>query len=163
MVSPPTDPQPLPPDTGFLYVDQNADRYPTSPISPLFAAVRRVQPTYPFAPVDVISDRSPLRKLYGFAAGDPNLKNFRFGVRAFGEGVKGEEKQGEEKQGEEKQREEKQGEEKKNTVVFHCMEKMTREEYKAGHSMDIGRALKPIFTSRSDGQGKVVALPHLGV
>ena len=128
--------------------------------------MRGVQPTYPFSSVDVISDRSPLRKLYAFAAGDANLKEFRFGVSVFGEGVKGvkggekqgEEKQGEEKQpeeepGEEKQADEKQGDEKqadekqadekqadekqakekKTTVVFHRMEKMTREEYQAGH------------------------------
>lgn len=93
---------------------------------------------YAFASVDIISDRSPLRKLYGFAAGDPNLKDFRFGVSVFGNGVKGGEKQGEEKQAEEKHAEEKhaeekQGKEKKTTVVFHRMEKTTREEYKMGH------------------------------
>ena len=120
--------------------------------------MRGVKPTYPFSSVDVISDRSPLRKLYAFAAGDANLKDFQFGVSVFGEGVKGEEKLGEEKQGEEKegeekhaeekhaekkqaekkqpeekQPEEKQGKERKTTVVFHRMEKMTREEYNAGH------------------------------
>ena len=83
---------------------------------------------YAFASVDIISDRSPLRKLYGFAAGDPNLKDFRFGVSVVGDGVKGGEKQGEEKQGEEKQ-----GKEKKTTVVFHRKEKTTREEFKVGH------------------------------
>ncbi|KAI4279613.1 MAG: hypothetical protein L6R38_005002 [Xanthoria sp. 2 TBL-2021] len=108
--SPPTNPQPIPPDTGFRYVDQNADRYPKSPISPLFAAVRSVQPTYPFSTVDFISDRSPLRKLYAFAAGDASLGDFRFGVSVFGEGKR----------------------EEKRTVVFHRMEKKTREEYEEG-------------------------------
>ncbi|KAL8928622.1 MAG: hypothetical protein Q9172_000837 [Xanthocarpia lactea] len=94
------------PDTGFSYVDQNADRYPKSPISPLFSSVLQVQPTYPFSSVDVVSDRSPLRKLYAFAAREPNLKNFRFGFSVFGDD--------------------------KKTVVCHRMEEKTREEFEEG-------------------------------
>ncbi|KAL9019065.1 MAG: hypothetical protein Q9180_008701, partial [Flavoplaca navasiana] len=101
--SPPTHPQSLNPDTGIRYIDQNADRYPDCPITPLFAAVRTVQPAYPFSSIDIISDRSPLRKLYAFATNDPNLKAFRFGVSVIvsNDGEK--------------------------TVVFHRREKMTRE------------------------------------
>ncbi|KAL8779965.1 MAG: hypothetical protein Q9213_006690 [Squamulea squamosa] len=105
--SPPTEPQAIAPDTGFRYVDQNADRYPKSPISPLFSSVLQMQSAYHFSSIDIISDRSPLRKLYAFATRDSNLKEFRFGVSVFGST--------------------------KKTVVFHRMEQMTREEYEEGH------------------------------
>lgn len=63
--------------------------------------------------VDVISDRSPLRKLFAFAVGDASLKDFRFGVSVFGGKGEGEVGKGEGK----------------GTVVFHRMEKKSREEY----------------------------------
>ncbi|KAL8846875.1 MAG: hypothetical protein Q9221_008074 [Calogaya cf. arnoldii] len=115
--SPPTYPPTITPDdSSFRYVDQNADRYPKCPISPLFSSIQHVQPNYSFSTIDIISDRSPLRKLYAFAAGEPNLKDFRFGVNVFWY---------------EKNKGGKNGEEKK-TVVFHRMEKTTREEYDEG-------------------------------
>ncbi|KAL8772407.1 MAG: hypothetical protein Q9209_002358 [Squamulea sp. 1 TL-2023] len=104
--SPPTDPQAISPDTRFGYVDQNADRYPKSPISPLFSSILQIQSKYPFSSIDIVSDRSPLRKLYAFASNDPNLKEFRFVVSVFGDT--------------------------KKTVVFHRQEEMTREEYEEG-------------------------------
>ncbi|KAL8644649.1 MAG: hypothetical protein Q9226_007663, partial [Calogaya cf. arnoldii] len=115
--SPPTHPPTITPDdSSFRYVDQNADRYPKCPINPLFSSVQHVQPDYPFSTIDIVSDRSPLHKLYAFAAGEPNLKDFRFGVNVFGY---------------ETNRGGKDGEGKK-TVVFHRMEKTTREEYDEG-------------------------------
>ena len=104
--SAPSDPQAIAPDTGFSYVDQNADRYPKSPMSPLFSSVLQVQPTYPFSSINIISDRSPLRKLYAFAAREPNVKNFRFGFSVSGDD--------------------------KKTVVCHRMEEKTREEFEEG-------------------------------
>ncbi|KAL8672313.1 MAG: hypothetical protein Q9168_003229, partial [Polycauliona sp. 1 TL-2023] len=103
--SPPTNPRSIPPDAGgFLYVDQNADRYPQCPIAPLFAAIRSLHPNYDFSSIDIITDRAPLRKLFAFAAGDPQLRDFRFGITVHGKGEK-------------------------KTVVLHRMEKMTREKF----------------------------------
>ncbi|KAL8936650.1 MAG: hypothetical protein Q9216_004819 [Gyalolechia sp. 2 TL-2023] len=104
--SPPSNPQPLSPDTGFRYIDQNADRYPTSPLMPLFSSITHINPSYPFQSIDIISDRSPLRKLYAFAANEPDLHRFRFGVSTFSD-----------------------KENNKRTVVFHRMEKRTKDEY----------------------------------
>ncbi|KAI4167223.1 MAG: hypothetical protein LQ343_007383 [Gyalolechia ehrenbergii] len=103
--SPPSVPQPLAPDTGFRYIDQNADRYPESPLTPLFSSILQIHGTYPFETVDIISDRSPLRKLYAFAANEPDLRDFRFGVSTFSSSGK------------------------KKTIVFHRMEKRTKDEY----------------------------------
>ncbi|KAL8884685.1 MAG: hypothetical protein Q9215_007330 [Flavoplaca cf. flavocitrina] len=74
----------------------------------LDASKSTIVPVYPFSSIDIISDRSPLRKLYAFAANDPNLKDFCFGfsVLLSNGGRK--------------------------TVVFHRKERMTREIEKGG-------------------------------
>ncbi|KAL8736511.1 MAG: hypothetical protein Q9166_000303 [cf. Caloplaca sp. 2 TL-2023] len=104
--SPPSNPQTIAPDTGFDFVDQNADRYPQSPLKPLFASIIQMQPAFDFSSIDIITDRNSLRKLYAFAASDPKLKDFRFGISLFGD--------------------------EKKTVMFHRMEKMTREVFAEG-------------------------------
>ncbi|KAL8682992.1 MAG: hypothetical protein Q9186_000987 [Xanthomendoza sp. 1 TL-2023] len=105
--SPPSDPQAIAPDEGFRYIDQNADRYRKSSLTPIFSSISNTDSSYQFDTIDIISDRNPLRKLYAFAAHDPGLKEFRFGVSVFG------------------------GDDKK-TLVFHRIEKMTREEHEEG-------------------------------
>ena len=78
---PPTTPI-LKPDSGPRYVDQNTDRNPASPLDSLVLAVQTSQPDFNFAAIDVVSDRRPLRKLYGFVAGEP--ESFEFGVDIVG-------------------------------------------------------------------------------
>ena len=48
----------------------------------LILAVHTSQPDFDFAAVDVVSDRRPLRKLYGFVTGEPEA--FEFGVELVG-------------------------------------------------------------------------------
>ena len=48
----------------------------------LILAVQIYQPGFEFAAVDVVSDRRPLRKLYGFVTGEPEA--FKFGVEIVG-------------------------------------------------------------------------------
>lgn len=69
-------------DTGPRYVDQNADRNPWSPTEPLIRAVQTLQPNFDFAAVNIVSDRRPLRKLYGFVKGE--LDDFKFSVEIVG-------------------------------------------------------------------------------
>ena len=78
---PPTTPI-LKPDSGPRYVDQNTDRNPASPLDSLVLAVQTYQQDFNFAAIDVVSDRRPLRKLYGFVAGEP--ESFEFGVDIVG-------------------------------------------------------------------------------
>ena len=78
---PPTTPI-LKPDSGPRYVDQNTDRNPASPLDSLILAIQTYQPDFDFAAIDVVSDRRPLRKLYGFVAGEP--ESFEFGVEIVG-------------------------------------------------------------------------------
>ena len=78
---PPTTPI-LKPDSGPRYVDQNTDRNPAAPLDSLVLAVQTYQQDFDFAAIDVVSDRRPLRKLYGFVAGEP--ESFEFGVDIVG-------------------------------------------------------------------------------
>lgn len=48
----------------------------------MILAVQTCQPGFEFAAVDVVSDRQPLRKLYGFVTGEPEA--FEFGVKIVG-------------------------------------------------------------------------------
>ena len=80
--SPPSTTPVLKPDSGPRYVDQNTDRNPASPLDSLILAVQTYQPDFNFAAIDVVSDRRPLRKLYGFVVGEP--ESFEFGVEIVG-------------------------------------------------------------------------------
>ena len=72
----------LKPDSGVRYIDQNADRNPWSPLEPLIRAVSTMHPSFDFNTMDVITDRRPLRKLYGFVKGEED--DFEFGVEVIG-------------------------------------------------------------------------------
>ena len=53
-------------DSGHVYVDQNAARYPDSPLEPLFRALYITDPLFDISSIDLISDRNNLRKLLSF-------------------------------------------------------------------------------------------------
>lgn len=72
----------LKPDSGPRYVDQNADRNQTSPLAALIRAVQSSKPEFDFSAIDTITDRRPIRKLYGLVTGDG--KPFKFGITILG-------------------------------------------------------------------------------
>ena len=80
--SPPSDVPALKPDTGTRYIDQNADRMPSSPLEPLIRAIQAHRPDFDFSEVDVTTDRRSLRQLYGFVSGTRNP--FEFAVEVVG-------------------------------------------------------------------------------
>lgn len=80
--SPPAIAPALKPDYGPQYVDQNTDRNPNSPLDSLILAVQTYQPDFDFPAVDMVSDRRPLRKLYGFVTGETDA--FEFGAEMVG-------------------------------------------------------------------------------
>ena len=80
--SPPAAAPALKPDSGARYVDQNTDRNPGSPLDSLILAVQTYQPHFNLAAIDLVSDRRPIRKLYGFVTSEPEA--FEFGVEIFG-------------------------------------------------------------------------------
>ena len=80
--NPPATVPSLEPDSGPRYVDQNADRNPVSPLAALIHAVHTGHPKFDFTSINVLTDRRPIRKLYGFVAGDRS--SFEFGVTILG-------------------------------------------------------------------------------
>ena len=82
MWSPPAFVPILKPDSGPRYINQNTKRIPESPLDSLVLAVQTYQPEFDFPAVHVVSDRRPLRKLYGFVTGEPEA--FEFGVETVG-------------------------------------------------------------------------------
>lgn len=90
MRSPGSPPQWTPPyvlpqlkaDSGPRFVDQNADRYPWSPLEPLVRAVLEMHPDFCFGELDIITDRSPLRKLFAFAINES--EDFQFCIQFIG-------------------------------------------------------------------------------
>ena len=85
--TPPRLPPALSPDSGSRYVDQNADRNPGSPLESLVSAVNTLQPDFNFSQINVITDRRPIRKLFGFVSGEHGKSEFgpatgfKFGVQ----------------------------------------------------------------------------------
>ena len=69
-------------DSGPRFVDQNADRYPWSPLEPLVRAVLEMHPDFCFGEIDIITDRSPLRKLFAFATNES--EGFQFCIQFIG-------------------------------------------------------------------------------
>lgn len=53
----------------MYFIDQNRYRLPSCPFVSLFAALRATNPSFSFAGVDLLANRSSLRKLLGFASG----------------------------------------------------------------------------------------------
>ncbi|KAF8253318.1 hypothetical protein K440DRAFT_679235 [Wilcoxina mikolae CBS 423.85] len=72
----------LNPDTGRVFIDQNAYRNPIYPLEPLFRAVYTSNPGFDFSKIDLITDRNNLRKLLNFVTGNP--KAFRIEVERVG-------------------------------------------------------------------------------
>jgi hypothetical protein len=72
----------LTPDTGLVFIDQNAYRNPNYPLEPLFRAVHSSNPSFDFSKIDLITDRNNLRKLLNFVTGNP--KSFRIEVERVG-------------------------------------------------------------------------------
>lgn len=68
--SPPPYPQSLTKDSGFLYIAQNAARYPEKPMEPLFRALYITDPSFDIRSTDMVTDRNNIRKLLDFV--DPD-------------------------------------------------------------------------------------------
>ncbi|KAF2873118.1 geranylgeranyl pyrophosphate synthetase [Massariosphaeria phaeospora] len=77
--SAPKGPRQLKPDSGFIYIGQNAARHPDSPLEPLFRALYTANPSFDIRSIDVVTDRNNIRKLLSFV--DPGLT--RFGLESF--------------------------------------------------------------------------------
>lgn len=58
--APPGCPTQVGKDTGLVYIDQNAARYPDSPLEPIFRAVYALQPAFDISSTDVVTDRNNL-------------------------------------------------------------------------------------------------------
>lgn len=69
----------LKPDSGRVFIAQNAARHPSSPVEPLFRAIYTTNPSFDLSNVDIVSDRNNLRKLYAFV----NPSNQKFGREPF--------------------------------------------------------------------------------
>lgn len=71
----------------MTYVDQNAARMGSkgSPLNPLFAALKAMNKTEEIADHDLITDRNSLRKLFRWASGSADEKDFRIDVERVGE------------------------------------------------------------------------------
>lgn len=80
----------LSPDAGTQYIDQNGDRNPGSPLESLVNAVHATDERFDFRSIDIITDRRPIRKLFGFVNGDhgePHFgpsPSFKFSVEMIG-------------------------------------------------------------------------------
>ncbi|KAK3186844.1 hypothetical protein K4F52_004288 [Lecanicillium sp. MT-2017a] len=88
--SPPDKERKLEPDSGRVYIAQNAARHPTSPLEPLFRAVYTTNPSFDLSQVDIVSDRNNIRKLYAFV--NPSSQKysrepFTIGVEVVGDTV----------------------------------------------------------------------------
>lgn len=77
--SPPSTPQQLKPDSGLVYIAQNAARHPDSPLEPLFRALYVENPSFNIRSIDVVTDRNVIRKLLSFI----NPSSMRNGLEAF--------------------------------------------------------------------------------
>ncbi|KAI0192978.1 hypothetical protein EV127DRAFT_452443 [Xylaria flabelliformis] len=56
----------LRPAPGRMFINQNAARWPDSPLEPLFLALYAEQPSFDIRSIDVVTDRNNLRKLLSF-------------------------------------------------------------------------------------------------
>ncbi|EAQ84584.1 hypothetical protein CHGG_08598 [Chaetomium globosum CBS 148.51] len=67
--SPPSVPFKLAPDSGTIFIDQNAARNPRFPLEPLFRALAIDCPEFALGDVDLVTDRNNIRKLLRFVQG----------------------------------------------------------------------------------------------
>jgi hypothetical protein len=70
-----------------MYIDQNAARLPLAPLLPLVRAVDvgAERTSFPWAAVDVVSDRNNIRKLLRWVEGSGKAKEFRIDTQLAGE------------------------------------------------------------------------------
>ncbi|KAK3682040.1 hypothetical protein B0T22DRAFT_521087 [Podospora appendiculata] len=78
--SPPSTARRLEPDSGAVYIDQNAARCPASPLEPLFRAVLIEKPDFSLSDVDLVTDRNNVRKLLRFVQASSSCKQFQIRV-----------------------------------------------------------------------------------
>ncbi|RPA74636.1 hypothetical protein BJ508DRAFT_366106 [Ascobolus immersus RN42] len=76
----------LEPDRGTYFSDQNAARHPSSPLEPIFRALAITDPSFSFDNIDIVTDRTVLRKLFRFIrAGHLGKRDrFQFAVQRVG-------------------------------------------------------------------------------
>ena len=77
--SPPTLAPKMKPDSGKIFIDQNAARNPKHPLEPLFRALVTQKPDFAIGDVDLVTDRNNIRKLLSFI--DPSTA--KRGLEAF--------------------------------------------------------------------------------
>ncbi|KAJ9160968.1 Isoprenoid biosynthetic process [Coniochaeta hoffmannii] len=70
--APPSVPPKLTADTGMVYIDQNAARNPRFPLEPLFRALYVEERDFQIGDIDLVTDRSNIRKLLRFVQGSSN-------------------------------------------------------------------------------------------
>lgn len=80
--SPPAYPRRLEPDKGKVFIDQNAARYNSFPLEPMFRAVYEVHPEINLDNVDVVVDRNTIGKLFDFVT--TSSRNFEIDVEIIG-------------------------------------------------------------------------------
>ena len=83
-----SNPKRVPADSGVFFIDQNAHRMgPTaSPLTPIFAAIDDFHGNeYDFSGIDIVSDRNNLRKLFRWATGVADEKDFRIDIDLAGQ------------------------------------------------------------------------------
>ncbi|KAK4206163.1 geranylgeranyl pyrophosphate synthetase [Rhypophila decipiens] len=81
---PPSTTPRLEPDSGTVYIDQNAARCPSSPLEPLFRAALIENVNFSLDDVDLVTDRNNIRKLLRFAQASSD-DHFRIRIEIVGE------------------------------------------------------------------------------
>lgn len=81
--SPPAHRRRLEPDKGEVFIDQNAARYSSFPLEPMFRAIYEVHPELNLEDVDVVICRNTMAKLFDFVT--INSKNFELDVEIMGD------------------------------------------------------------------------------
>ncbi|KAM0452072.1 hypothetical protein ACHAPV_009696 [Trichoderma viride] len=81
--SPPRVAPKLTPDSGMVYIDQNAARTPRYPLEPLFRALQAENPDFELGDIDLVTDRNNIRKLLRFVQGSSS-DNFEIQVEIAG-------------------------------------------------------------------------------
>ncbi|KAI9807570.1 MAG: hypothetical protein M1825_005510 [Sarcosagium campestre] len=76
--SPPAEPRRLQPDSGRVFVDQNAARCAASPMEPMFRALYEAHPRYDFDDHDAVLCRNCMGKLFDYVSS--NSKDFEMDV-----------------------------------------------------------------------------------
>lgn len=80
--SPPAYTRRLEPDKGKVFIDQNAARYKSFPLEPMFRAMYEMHPEINLDDVDVVVDRNTIAKLFDFVT--MSSRNFEIDVEIMG-------------------------------------------------------------------------------